>query len=87
MSMGMPLVITCLEMTARGCHDVGDRQINKYALHITEAMAAWEKEFLSNASGEEIVKRVTGLVIHVIREIVAKRMEARFDPCVQMTKA
>jgi hypothetical protein len=67
--------ITHLEMLIRGWQSNSDRIKIHYTIDTAKAKAAWEKDFLSNVRGEDILKEVTGLNLHAIHELVAKAKE------------
>jgi hypothetical protein len=58
--------ITESEMLARGWQSSPDRM----TIDTMNAKAAWVKEFLSNIPGEDIIKKVTGLNLFDIYEMV-----------------
>jgi hypothetical protein len=77
MGMGLPLIITSAEMESRGCYPVGGIFSPDYFINMVEATAAWQQEYLPDTTGEDIVKRVTGLETHAIREIVAEAQASK----------
>jgi hypothetical protein len=65
--------LTYSENSARGWRLEGWE--THHVIDTKKALAAWEKDFLSNVRGEDILKKVTALNLYAIHEIVAKAKE------------
>jgi hypothetical protein len=79
--MGTSLYVPDPEIETRPSHEVDGLKDNRrfmFDIDTIEAVPAWQREFLSDTSGEDIVKHVTGLEIEAVCEIVAKARGTKF---------